>query len=668
MLDTTHRRLSAALSLAALVAFAGGAGFEPVASLAAGMVLLAVLVRPPGTALGRRLEWLLGPLAILLLVRVLAHLFVFGGDVVIPVVDLLLLLLCGEALRPPESHNEVRIYALSFALLLAATAYRPGVLFALAFVVYVILASVTVPVGLLRRKSRRFGTREVALGPGFVVTSVALSMVTLLASVLVFVAFPRVSQAGGSRGEVLARSVAGFSDQISIGEHGSVIYGNPEVVLRVEFPDGRPSNPTGLHWRGRSYDHFDGMRWTRSAGVRPSAAPTHWYEERWRGPRIRQEIYAAPLDVRVLFALHPLIELDARSGIQPMFDNVGDYSYWGGGSPAYSAVSIVGRPAPDSLRAATAGFMPDRERFLQLPRLPDRIPALADSLTRDLPSRYDRAIAVERWLRTFDYTRELPATARQATLEHFLFTRRAGHCEYFSTAMVVLLRSVGIHARNVNGFLGGRWNTMGGYLAVTQNEAHSWVEVWFPGYGWVPFDPTPGGVGAGAAQSSWFWPGRLFLDGLQHRWGKWVLDYSITEQTGALSRLSRALNGADPADRRSPGPGTPGTWIWAALLAAAVAVGLLRLRRAGPRHRGRPESREYLRLLRTVRRSGLIDERNVTPLDLARRIAAAAPGAGSDARRLIELYVEARFSSRPPDPEVRSAMAEALANVRRALR
>src|SRR5690606_29937901 len=183
------------------------------------------------------------------------------------------------------------------------------------------------------------------------------------------------------------------------------------------------------------------------------------------------------------------------------------------------------------------GYVPADRFYLQIPRLDPRIVELADSLTEGLDNRYDRAVAIERYLRTFGYTRDLPATRAETTLEHFLFERREGHCEYFSTAMVVLLRAVGIHARNVNGFMGGQWSQFGDYLVVTQNEAHSWVEVWFPGYGWVTFDPTPPGGPGTEAATSWMWPGRIFFDGLQHRWNKWVLDYDMDSQLGIFSGL-----------------------------------------------------------------------------------------------------------------------------------
>ena len=158
----------------------------------------------------------------------------------------------------------LRLYALSFALILASTAYRPGVLFLLAFVSYIGLATVALMVGHLRRQSERHEIREVPLGRSLLSTTGALSGLILGVALLVFVTFPRVSQGWAGRGETMATSIAGFSDQVSIGEHGSTILGNPQIVLRVEFPDGPPSGLGGLHWRGRSYDRFDGVRWTRS--------------------------------------------------------------------------------------------------------------------------------------------------------------------------------------------------------------------------------------------------------------------------------------------------------------------------------------------------------------------------------------------------------------------
>lgn len=663
-----HRRLAVAMALAGLTAFAGGAGVQPLTALVAAAVLLLATVWQPDRDLSARMERVWLPLAALLVARALFHVFVVRDDVVIPVVDLLLLLLAAEALRSLDAPNDVRLYALSFALLLAATAYRPGVLFLAAFVVFIAAAILGLMVGHLRRSAERHGVREVPLGRGLVGTTLGLTGVVLAVAAAVFVAFPRVSQGWAGRGESFATSIAGFSDRVSIGEHGSRIYGNPQIVLRVEFPGGRPEDLLGLRWRGRSYDRFDGVRWSRSRGMPPSAGPTQWYRENWEGPVLEQRIFGAPLDVRVLFALHPALDIEPDNGIQPLFDNGGDFLYWGAGSPSYTAWSRSEPPPADVLRAAEDGYRPSARFFLQLPELDPRVEALADSLTEDQPTRFDRVMAIQRHLRSFAYTLELPATARETSLEHFLFTRRAGHCEYFSTAMVVLLRAAGIEARNVNGFLGGEWNEFGGYLVVTQNQAHSWVEVWFPGYGWVTFDPTPGGAAGGERSAAWFWPGRIFFDGLQHRWGKWVLDYSAASQGGILQRWADVVAGTGPTDRPEGSSGSPGLVLRGLALLALLGgvAGAFWLMRSTPRRP--PATRAYLALREACEAAGVAVGPGLTPHLLLRRIEGHDATAAGAARRIVDLYLESRYGGRALGADEVEELGRALAAARRRLR
>ena len=465
----------------------------------------------------------------------------------------------------------------------------------------------------------------------------------------------------------MTTSIAGFSDQVSLGEHGSTIQGNPQIVLRVEFPNGPPAGLGGLHWRGRSYDRFDGVRWTRSDNLPPSSAPTTWYRERWEGESIEQRIFGSALDTRVLFALHPALEIDSNNGIQPLFDNAGDFIYWGRGQPAYTAWAPTGPPPTEELRQPAGGYHPSDDHFLQLPRRFDpAITELADSLTVGIDNRYDRAVAIRDWLQTFTYTRELPTTARETTLSHFLFERRAGHCEYFSTAMVTMLRAIGIEARNVNGFLGGQWNDFGNYLVVTQNEAHSWVEIWFPGYGWVEFDPTPAGSGTAEIASSRWWPGRILFDGVQHRWNKWVLDYSMDDQLGIFSGLlgSRTLEDLEqpntPTDATTQSP-------WAALVLLLVAAaGWYWVRATGPTVE--PGTQMYMQLRSASSRAGVGVTPGLTPLALVERIRAESATTARDAERVVDLYLRSRYGhERLGEPELRE-MREALRTARRALR
>jgi transglutaminase-like putative cysteine protease len=656
-----HRKLVVLMSLASLMGFLGGAGVEALSATLVSAGLVLAFFWQPSPAISSRLERIWLPFALLLAVRALYQGFVIRGDIVAPAVDLLFLLLVAESLRSAEVNNDVRIYSLSFALLLASTAYRPGLLFLLAFLAYVSLATVVFTLGHLRREAARRATGDIPIPRSFFLTGAALSGVTLLVAAVVFLTFPRVSRGWTGRGESMATSLAGFADEVSLGSHGGRIYGNPQIVLRVEFPDGVPTDLQSLYWRGRSYDRFDGTRWTRTRRLPPSLVPTPWYRA-WGGRTLSQRIYGAPLESRVLFSLHPLLELEAEPHVIPRFDNAGDRIYLGSGPPAYEALSVTDRPTPSQLRRARDGFVPARQQYTQVPALPTEVTALADSLLDHLPTDYDRAATLERWFQQeFSYTVELPRTPAEASLEHFLLRRREGHCEYFSTAMAILLRTQGMATREVNGFLGGTWSEFGNYLAVSQNQAHAWVEVWFPGYGWVPFDPTPAGRGDAMASTSWFWPGRFFFDAVQHRWNKWVLDYSFQSQFQLFEKGREILSVADQAGAQAdqrPSRLTPfGTLVWILAGVLAVSIGFW----AGRRRIGYSQvTRTFLRLRDAVDRAGAPASAMHSPGSLLGFLESAGHPATPAARTVIEGYLRFRFSGYPARTEEEEVMLAAL--------
>src|SRR2546423_5090616 len=149
------------------------------------------------------------------------------------------------------------------------------------------------------------------------------------------------------------------------------------------------------------------------------------------------------------------------------------------------------------LRAAPTEYSSDiRSTYLQLPPgLDPRIQEFAREITRKATTPFDKAVAIENHLRSrFAYTLNLTGKPGGDPLAHFLFQTRAGHCEYFASAMIIMLRTLGIPSREVNGFLRGEYNDLAGDYIVRASDAHSWVEVYFPGTGWVAFDPTPAGA------------------------------------------------------------------------------------------------------------------------------------------------------------------------------
>jgi transglutaminase-like putative cysteine protease len=640
-----HRRLAAGMGLAATAAFMAGAGLESLMPLFTAAVLVIALFWAPPAHSQKRLDYLWRVIALGLAARAIYHIVVSPDDIVLPMVDLLLLLLASETWRESGAAGDTRVYSLSFALLIASSAYRPGIVFAVSFIVYTGLAVVTLMVGHLIRKLARHHARDVRLERGFLWRVAAMSGVMLALSALVFAAFPRVSRGWMTRTSPQSTSMIGFSDRVSIGEHGSRITPNPEVVLRVEFPDGAPANLRSLYWRGRSYDYFDGVAWGRSAQVPRTLATTGFYSARWPGDRVTQRIFATPLDVPVIFGLHPVLFVHPHSRMRPMSDNTGDLWYYGGGTPSYTVISAEQEPTPADLRAAYGENVRGESYYTQLPPLAARVRALADSLTSTATTRYDSVQAVQQWLRTqFRYTLELPSSAREATLENFLFRRRAGHCEYFSTALAVLLRSVGIPTRNVNGFLGGTWNEFGQFLTVSQNEAHSWVEVWFPRYGWVTFDATPAASTDVAQQfQSWMGPLRTIFDGMEHRWNKWILEYNLETQVTLFQRATAPfVQRAESGQMKS----SPQVWQWLKtgflLLLVALAIRIL-LAARGLSTQTRGEARSYLRLRRAYERAGYPIRRHDAPLAFLQRLRVAhAPGL-VNAERVVDVYLRARF-------------------------
>jgi transglutaminase-like putative cysteine protease len=181
----------------------------------------------------------------------------------------------------------------------------------------------------------------------------------------------------------------------------------------------------------------------------------------------------------------------------------------------------------------------DREELLQLPYIDERIPRLARDMAAGALSELERARQVEHRLRNdYGYTLELLPAAVADPLSNFLFERKKGHCEYFASAMAVMLRTLGIPARVVTGFQSGVFNPMTRLQVVRASDAHSWVEAWINGRGWTTFDPTPvdasGAAGGVAARLA------LFLDAAEQFWQDWVVSYDLDRQVVLAARMDES--------------------------------------------------------------------------------------------------------------------------------
>jgi len=336
--------------------------------------------------------------------------------------------------------------------------------------------------------------------PLFRVSLVAAAGTFALAGVMFFI-IPRVGQATLPFRAELGKRISGFTDRVELGAYGE-IETDHTVVMRVHFPESvkDPEKLPNLRWRGLAFDRFDGRVWEagpRRRGLlrRDPSGVFRVEEARGTGPVVRQEIFLDPIGADAVFAAPHALRLEMRLGAVGL-DDMGSISApASSGRLQYSVESELELTPPRGLRDAAwppVKQPPGAARYLQLPALPERIPALARAVTAGSRSPYEAALKLNHYLSTqFTYTLVIKQETTLDPLEEFLFVRRSGNCEYFAAAMAVMLRSVGIPARVVGGFQRGDWNPYGAYFMVRMKDAHSWVEAFLDGPGWITFDPSP---------------------------------------------------------------------------------------------------------------------------------------------------------------------------------
>src|SRR6266498_3059362 len=160
---------------------------------------------------------------------------------------------------------------------------------------------------------------------------------------------------------------------------------------------------------------------------------------------------------------------------------------------SYKAESYLPRVSIDQMRATPTVYPEEiRNRYLGLPKsVPNRVYQLASEITKGKANTYDKAKAIESFLRTYPYDLEVSAPPKdQDVADYFLFNLKKGYCDYYATAMVVLARASGIPARFVSGYSSGSYDAATAQYIVRELNAHSWAEVFFPDIGWVEFEPT----------------------------------------------------------------------------------------------------------------------------------------------------------------------------------
>ena len=553
-----------------------------------------------------------------------------------------------------------------------------------------------------RKLNRALGLSALSVAAGSIV----------LGGVLFFF-FPRFSAGYLGRASFSPSPMSGFSENVELGQIGE-IKKNSAVVMRVQT--GKPVGYDRLRWRGIALTTFDGRRWTSPQHKSQKLQPD---DEGWihagdlpqktdsPKPGVIYTVYLEPLATDAIFVPGKVTRLRGnftgessssfgairrsyilRDSTDTLLNPFHNYA-----AIRYAGISLLPPMDAAKLRAASTEYSSNiTSTYLQLPvGLDPRIPELAKQITKNARTPFDKALAVESYLRNrYTYTLNLTGKPGDDPLAHFLFETRAGHCEYFASAMTIMMRTLGVPSREVNGFLPGEYNDLGGDYIVRASDAHSWVEVYFPGMDWQTFDPTP----ASPENETGFLT-RLgqYADWMEISWSEWIIGYDFAHQLALAQTLQRdSRNWSESArgwfeHKQRAGKRWMKSWqlqrgVLGYLLPVALVLFLVALRfnllaefvrrarlffqlRAPNAARSDPQlaSRLYAELLRMLARRGLMRDVSQTPFEFA--AAVDSPNLAPPVREFTQLYAHARFGGAPCDT---SRLRQLLDQIQTALR
>ena len=464
-----------------------------------------------------------------------------------------------------RTRDHYMLAVLSFLMVLASAVLTVGSLFVFTFAAFLLVAVVTFILMEMRHSVAQESTLAQDPRPadspqrmGFSLLAIApaLMFLILVGSFFIFFFLPRISSRYLSAYTPASDVSTGFTDHVQLGRIGQ-IQQSSVVVMHIELQNDVRGGDE-LKWRGVALSIFDGKTWSNSFeqrrlypspdGIYQLPRPPARQAVSARAHRyLRYRVLMEPLGTNVFFLAEQPLNLTGNYRVVST-DMGGAVYNLDVDHPInrYDAESELPETDPDELRVDSTTLPEGGEEYLRLPPLDIRIAQLARQIAQTAPNNYDRALAVELYLQThLTYTLELPRAVARDPLANFLFERKQGHCEYFASAMAVMLRSLGIPSRIVTGFRGGEFNDLTGQYVVRASNAHSWVEAYFPGSGWMSFDPTPGGpVPPRTGWSRW----QLYLDAASSFWREWIINYDISHQRvlgqDAVSGSRRLLDGA----------------------------------------------------------------------------------------------------------------------------
>jgi transglutaminase-like putative cysteine protease len=605
-----------------------------------------------------------------------------------------------------------QIAVLAFLHLIAGTVLSTELSYAFVFLGFVIVTPWMLALSHLRREiegnypeepskdrravanvSRVLASRRV-VGSSFLGGTALMAVPIFAMTGALFLLFPRVGLGFLSFGHGRSQAVAGFSDRVELGGFG-VIRANSEVVMRITEAQQSKVRPLAASYRlrGTSFDTYNGRSWTRSpiATVYPGRTNELFPITRLPdGHDTSLSISLEPLREPVVFlpadTVSIFVPMRTASGIgRPRSIVISEDS-----EVRYRDADDVGLTytvylAPS--RRALPEHETDTQIYSAVPAHHERVAALARTIVGNASTAFEKTERILHYLRDsgrYRYTLQQPDIGNQQPLDAFLFAAKAGHCEYFSTAMAILLRAVGVPSRNVTGFLGGRYNPYGNYYVLRQGDAHSWVEALIPGVGWQTYDPTPPSREAFGPEEGSLRVLHEMIDALRARWTERVVGFDLGAQMKFFRSLSRLVPGSrDPGHQRGLSPTDEAQAEWSnatryTLIAVVALVALLLVARYLRRRaiaatitpRTLPLARATARTLyeeldHALARAGHARPSSTTPLEHAQALRAKSFLGAPLVDDITHAYVASRYGDQALSPEQIRVLREKIAKLAR---
>src|SRR5277367_1892394 len=437
---------------------------------------------------------------------------------------------------------------IAFVELLAACVLSTRFNFFVFLLLFLVLGVATFASDEIRHsRARRHSTARISgaslyLRLSAVVLSVSLGILTITAGLFFFL--PRTARAAFQHLVAHRYYLAGFSNRVTLGEIGEIKKENTPVMhVKMEQAEDRG---LALKWRGATLSEFNGRAWFNHTVPGKQLQPGDGFQlqldDGRRDPEkyryISYEVHLNELGSDALFfaGVPQYLRIESPVTRYP-FDNY-TVRFGEARNIRYNVYSRLEPPYREYAPAELVDPLSEEQRktYLQLPHLDPRIPELARKVVGAETSTGLQARMIERYLRThYGYTLELPPTEPADPLSFFLFHRLKGHCEYFASAMAVMLRTLGIPTRMITGFQSGIYNPISGSQLIRTSDAHSWVEAWLPQRGWTTFDPTP--PDPNPERLGWLTRLSFYADAAEVFWSDWVVNYNLDRQLQLRSRV-----------------------------------------------------------------------------------------------------------------------------------